>query len=74
MEATLEIDHTIGTTPSLSLTRVVSSEGVPADSPSHGGDVAVYVFDINLLSLPIPFYSVLVSVLSLCPFQGYFIP
>ena len=37
---------------------------VPTDSPSRGGDVAVYVyvFDINQLSLPIPFYSVLVSV------------
>ena len=54
---------------------------VPTDSPSRGGDVAVYVFDINQLSLPTPFYSVLVSIilflclfLSLCPFQLYFIP
>ena len=31
-------------------------------SPSRGGDVAVYVFDINHLSLATPFYSVLVSV------------
>ena len=31
-------------------------------SPSRGGCVAVYVFDINQPSLPIPFYSVLVSV------------
>ena len=31
-------------------------------SPSHGGDVVVYVFDINQPSLPIPFYSVLVSI------------
>ena len=31
-------------------------------SPSHGGDVPVYVFDINQPSLPTPFYSVLVSV------------
>ena len=31
-------------------------------SPSHGGDVTVYVFDINQPSLPTPFYSVLVSV------------
>ena len=30
--------------------------------PSRGGNVAVYVFDINQLSLPTPFYSVLVSV------------
>ena len=32
------------------------------DSLSHGGNVAVYVFDINQLSLPAPFFSVLVSV------------
>ena len=31
-------------------------------SPSRGGDVTVYVCDINQPSLPIPFYSVLVSV------------
>ena len=31
-------------------------------SPSHGGDVVAYVFDINQLSLPTPFYSILVSV------------
>ena len=35
---------------------------VPAGSPSRGGDVAVYVFDINQPSLLTPFYSVLVSV------------
>ena len=35
---------------------------VPAGSPSRGGDVAVYVFDINQPSSPTPFYSVLVSV------------
>ena len=35
---------------------------VPTRSPSRGGDVAVYVFDINQLSLPTRFYSVLVSV------------
>ena len=35
---------------------------VPADSPSRGGDVMVQVFDINQLSLPTPFYSVLVSI------------
>ena len=35
---------------------------VPAGSPSRGGDVAVYVFDINQPSLPTPFSSVLVSV------------
>ena len=35
---------------------------VPASSPSHGGDVVVYVLDINQPSLPTPFYFVLVSV------------
>ena len=35
---------------------------VPAGSPSRGGDVAVYVFDINQPSLPTPFYSVLMSI------------
>ena len=30
-------------------------------SHSRGGDVAVYVFDINQPSLPTPFYSVIVS-------------
>ena len=35
---------------------------VTADSPSCGGDVAVYVVDINQPSLPTPFYSVLVSI------------
>ena len=35
---------------------------LPRGSPSRGGDVAVYVFDINQLRLPTPFYSVLVSV------------
>ena len=36
--------------------------GVPAGSPSRGGGVAAYVFDINQPSLPAHFYSVLVSV------------
>ena len=35
---------------------------VPAVSPSRGGDVTVYVYDINQPSLPIPFYSVLVHI------------
>ena len=35
---------------------------VPTGSPSRGGDVAVYVFDINQPSLPTPFCSVLVSI------------
>ena len=34
----------------------------PTGSRSRGGDVAVYVFEINQPSLPTPFYSVLVSV------------
>ena len=45
-----------------------------------GGNVAVYVFDddvfdINRPGLPTPFfYSVVVSILALWPFQLYFIP
>ena len=35
---------------------------VPAGSPSRGGNVAVYVFDMNQSSFPIPFYSVSVSI------------
>ena len=35
---------------------------VPTGSPSRGGDVTVYVFDINQPSLPTHFYSVLVFV------------
>ena len=43
--------------------RKVASLNVPMGSPSHGGDVAVYVFDIKQLSLPtLFFYSILVSV------------
>ena len=40
----------------------MAATGVPAGSPSRSGDVAVYVFDVNQLSLPTPFHSVLVSV------------
>ena len=36
--------------------------GVPTGSPSRGGDVAVYVFDINQPSLRTPFYSVHVPI------------
>ena len=36
-------------------------KNVPAGSPSHSGDVAMNVLDINQPSLPIPFYSALVS-------------
>ena len=38
---------------------------VPEGSSSRGGDVEVFVFDINQPSLPTPSYSVLVSV-SVC--------
>ena len=36
--------------------------GVHAGSSSCGGDVAIYVFDIDQPSLPTPLYSVLVSI------------
>ena len=36
--------------------------GVPAGSPSRGGDVMVYVFDINQPSLPTTFSSLPVSI------------
>ena len=35
---------------------------VPAGSPSRGGDVVVFVKDINQPSLPTAFYSVLMSI------------
>ena len=35
---------------------------LPAGSPSRGGDVVVYVFDINRPRWPTPFYSVLVFI------------
>ena len=35
---------------------------VPAGSPSRGGDVTVYVSDLNQLSLPTLFHYILVSV------------
>ena len=41
---------------------VSASLGVPAGLPPRGGDVAVYVFDMNQPSLSTPFYSALVSV------------
>ena len=42
---------------------------VPTVSPFRGGDVAVYVFDVNQLSLPAPFYSVLVCFCLYGPFN-----
>ena len=35
---------------------------VSADSLSRGGDVAVYVIDINQPNLPTPFYYVVMSI------------
>ena len=35
---------------------------IPAGLPSRGGDVGVYVFDVNQPSLPTPFYSTPVSI------------
>ena len=52
--------------------RILSREGVPAGSPSHCGDVTVYVYDINQPSLPTPFYSVLVSVSALTALSTVF--
>ena len=46
----------------LCLTLSLSLSLVPTGSPSSGGDVVVYVKDINQSSMPTPFYSVLVSV------------
>ena len=47
---------------------------VPTDSPSRGGDVAVYVFDTIQPSLHTPFILFLSLFLSLWPFQLYSIP
>ena len=47
---------------------------VPVGSPSCGGDVMVYVEDVDQPSLPTPFHCVPVSVSLLWPFQLYFIP
>ena len=47
----------------------LSSLRVPTGSPSRGGDVAVYVFDINQPSLSTPFCSALVSVCLYGPFN-----
>ena len=51
----LKMKHTV-------TTRMILHFRVPAGSPPRGGDVAVYVSDVNQLSLPTPFYSLLVSV------------
>ena len=44
----------------------------PTGVPSCGGDVAVYIFDINQPSMPTPFYSVLVSVFIFMAFSTIF--
>ena len=55
-------------------TKVLRVRIPTGSSPSRGGDVAVYVVDINQPSLPTPFYSVLVSISVLWSFELYFIP
>ena len=55
-------------------TLVFPAFGVPAGSPSRGGNVAVYVFDINQPSLPTLLILFLCLFLSLWPFEPYFIP
>ena len=50
------------------------STSVPTGSPSRGGIVAGYIFDINQPSLPTPFNLFLCLFLSLWPFRLYFIP
>ena len=47
-------------------------EQVFAGSPSRGGDVVVYVKDVNQPSLPAPFYSVLVSIFVLMAYSTVF--
>ena len=51
----------------------VSMATVPAGSPSRGGDVAVYFFDIKQPSLPTPSYSILVSVSVFMAFSTVFL-
>ena len=53
---------------------LILSFHVPAGSPSPGGDVTVYVVEINQPSLPTLFTLFLCLFLSLWPFQLYFIP
>ena len=53
--------HKFGSKRNANFFVVVFALFVPAGSPSRGGDVTVCVLDINQPSLPIPFYSVLVS-------------
>ena len=57
----------------LSGNRSLTPALVPAGSPSRGGDVTVYVLDINQPSLPTLFIQFLCLFLPLWPFQRYFI-
>ena len=50
----------------------VARRRVPTGSPSRGGDVAVYVFDINEASLPTQCHSVLVSISDLMALSTVF--
>ena len=59
-EIVVFLDDTMSSLPSLH--SAVSCFFVPTGSASRGGDVALYVFDINRPSLPTPFHSILVSV------------
>ena len=63
--------YVIGNT-SFTLTIMISS--IPAGSPSRGGDVTVYVLDINQPSLPTLFILFLCLFLSPWSFQLYFLP
>ena len=53
---------------------VSATQKVLAGSPSRGGDVSVYVFDISQPSLPTLFILFLCLFLSLWQFHLYFIP
>ena len=50
------------TTTTTNTTTTTTNIEVPAGTSPRGGDVTVYVFDINQPSLPTPFHFVLVSV------------
>ena len=62
--------HRVGEKDNLS----VDDSSLEVSTGSSGGNVAVYVFDINQPSLPTPFILFLCLFLSLRPFQLYFIP
>ena len=58
-------ENSISTVNGLAGKGLTVSFWVPARSSSGGGDVTVYVFDINQPNLPTPVYSVIVSI-SVC--------